>query len=481
MSIASARARPLANRLLFPALAHDADLPLIVPDVDLSAELYDFLALALRAFVVPWWSKISRYDKQFLPELTRIVAIVVRQLDARIQTLPLPALLLRHVPAVITQHYRDYRNADHKLSTSYASGGAASLPQLFHQLQPHMAVSADGRLDTEYFRQLVDHVLKVCLPYQDYQPDAERFIVREIVLKVLLNDVIPKITQPWFIQKSILDLLQLHDQASPAPHPPRSPSPPSSNAFSFQTIIVLVLSAIQVVSSACLSLIHAYKQTLSTIKRVNKFQPIPPPNSFLPPSPPQHYADPPLTMLSEIFTLQDRMASTTLLTTTRLLADFSSSFLDRLLPHLLKTQLSPAFILSITRTAKRTLFPNGYPGPPPIEPTPEQQAEIRARLVAWRPNSALATRLLPLLLGPSPSQTLDAALEPLSSAPCNVHLVLFLLDLVLLELFPELALSPSGASGCRGGSGSGNGGGSNSGSGTSMGRDFDSVAGSELS
>ncbi|GLB36367.1 putative PXA domain containing protein [Lyophyllum shimeji] len=465
MSIASARTRPLANRLLFPALPADAPLPPLVGSPELSAELYDFIALALRAYVVPWWSKISRYDKQFLPEITRILAAVVRQLDARVQAVPLAPLLLFHVPAILTQHYRDYRNAHHKLSTSYASGGAASLPQLFHQLQPHMAVSADGRLDTEYFRQVVDHILKVCLPEEDYQPDAERFIVREVVLKVLLVDVVPKITQPWFIQKSILDLLQLQDQP---PEPPRSPSPPSTNAFSFHTIIVLVLSAIQAISGACLALIHAYKQMVSTIKRVNELQPATSPNSTFPSFPPRHYVQPPLTMLSEIFILQERAASSILLTTTRLLAGFSYSFLDRLLPHLIKSQLSPAFILSTTRTAKRTLFPNGYPGPPPIEPTPEEQAEIRARLVAWRPSGALGKRLLPLLLGPDPSKTLDAALAPLSSAPCNVHLVLFLLDLVVLELFPELALPPGGEPV------HGHGGSSSVGSG-SMGRDVDSI------
>ncbi|RDB28457.1 PXA domain protein 1 [Hypsizygus marmoreus] len=444
------RTRPLPHRLLFPALPPDAGLPPLVGSSDLDAELYDFIALALRAFVIPWWSKISRYDKQFLPEITRILTAVVRELDARVRAAPLAPLLLCHVPAILTQHYRDYRNAQHKLATSYASGGAASLPQLFHQLQPHMAVSADGRLDTEYFRQLVDHILKVCLPKENYEPDAERFIVREVILKVLLNDVVPKVTQPWFIQKSILDLLQLNDQP---PEPPRSPSPRSPSSFSFHTVLVLFLSAIQAVSGACLALIHAYKQTVSTIKRVNDIQPKSSQASLLspPPQPNSNYAHPPLMLLSEVFTLEERVASTTVLTTTRLVIDFSSSFLDRLLPHLLTQFLSPAFILSTTRTAKRTLFPNGYPGPTPPEPSLEEQAEVRARLVAWRPSSALADRLLPIFLGPSPTQTLEAALDPLSSAPCNVHLVLFLLDSVLLALFPELAVAGGGSDGDGGG------------------------------
>ncbi|KAG6861224.1 hypothetical protein C0995_002573 [Termitomyces sp. Mi166 len=451
MSIASVRTRPLANRLLFPALPHDAALPPLLAEPELSAELYDVVALALRAFVLPWWSKISRYDKLLLPEISRIVAAVVRTLDARIQAAQLAPLLLVHAPAILTQHYRDYRNAQSKLRTSYAAAASASLPQLFHQLQPHIAVSPDARLDTEYFRHLLDHVLRLSLPPEDYHPDAERFIVREILLKVLLNDVIPKITQSWFLQRSILDLLNLQ-----LPQPQPSP-PASTSSSSFHTIIVLVLSAIQAISGACLALIHAYKNTLVTIKRVNKRSP---------PSASQRYADPLLTLFSEIFTLQDRTASTTLLTTARIITDFSSSsFLDRFLPHLLETQLSSAFILSTTRTAKRTLFPNGYPGPPPIEPTPEEQAEFRARLVGWRPRGALATRLLPLLLGPDPSKTLEAALDPLSSAPCNVHLFLLLFDLVVLELFPELAL-PANAS---------------NDSGTSIDRDGDSATTSDVS
>ncbi|KAG6911788.1 hypothetical protein DXG01_000034 [Tephrocybe rancida] len=291
-------------------------------------------------------------------------------------TLSTSPLLLVHAPAIITQHYRDYHNAHRKFHTSYAADGAASLLQLFHQLQPHMVVSADGRLDTEYFRHLVDHILKACLPEEDYQPEAERFIVREIILKVLLNDVIPRITQPWIVQRAILDL-QLQTQAtSPTPTPPSIPALPAS------------------------------PPSTPTNKPSTPATPPPRPSPSLPFS--HNYAHAPLTMLAEISTLPALTAPTTLLTTTRLAADFSSSFLDRLLPHLLEAQFSPTFILTTTHTAKRTLFPNGYPGPPVVEPSPDEQAETRARLVGWRPRGALASRLLPLLLGPDPTKALDA-------------------------------------------------------------------------
>ena len=64
-------------------------------------------------------------------------------------------------------------------------------------------------------------------------------------------------------------------------------------------------------------------------------------------------------------------------------------FLDKLLPHLLYSFLSPAFILDMVRLGKRTMFPNGYPGPPSNDPTPEEQAAIRQRLAEWRVTGSL--------------------------------------------------------------------------------------------
>ena len=114
----------------------------------------------------------------------------------------------------------------------------------------------------------------------------------------------------------------------------------------------------------------------------------------------------------------------------------------------------------MVRTAKRTLFPNGYLSPPPIDPTPEEQVVIRERLAAriqqvipgesssHRPStiSFLANDLLlgwitPLVLGAQPSapeQTIRDILDPLSSAECNSHLVMFILDSVLMTLIPEM-------------------------------------------
>lgn len=201
----------LARRLLFPNLHPEADLPPLLVSAsatpELNDELYNFIAIALRAYVHPWWTKITRYDKEFLPSITHVLTVVIRALEARVVRTDLSPLILRDLPSLLSQHYQDYRNAQAKLHTAYATGGAANLPQLFHQAQPHMAVAADGTVDEAYVRQALDDVLKACLPTEDYEADPERYIIREILVSVVLGGVIPRLTQPWFIHQTILTLL----------------------------------------------------------------------------------------------------------------------------------------------------------------------------------------------------------------------------------------------------------------------------------
>lgn len=201
----------LARRLLLPPHSSE-DLPPLLklsPNAhpELASELYDFIAIALRAYINPWWTKLTRYDKEFLPHTNRIITHVIHALEERVHNVQHEALVFHDLPTIVTQHFVDFRNAQSKLSSSYASGGANSLSQLFAHIQPHMAISSDGQIDTEYYRQTIDLVLKACLPVEDYQPEVERVIIREVLVKVLVNDIFPKITQPWFIQKTILDLL----------------------------------------------------------------------------------------------------------------------------------------------------------------------------------------------------------------------------------------------------------------------------------
>ena len=214
----------LYRRLLFPTLPASVVPPPILPDAstELNTELYDFIALALRAYITPWWSKITRYDRDFVPHVAVVIVEVVRSLEKRLKAVDLPTLLFRAVPILVGQHYADYRASSEKLGTSYASGGASTLPQLFHQHQGHMGIDADGQIDPTYIRQTLDLVLHACLPLEDQESDAERSIIREIIAKVLVQDVVPMLCQPWFIHKIMLDQLESDKAATTIPMKVRS-------------------------------------------------------------------------------------------------------------------------------------------------------------------------------------------------------------------------------------------------------------------
>lgn len=97
--------------------------------------------------------------------------------------------------------------------------------------------------------------------------------------------------------------------------------------------------------------------------------------------------------------------------------------------------LSASSMLSVVRLSKRALFPNGYPGPPPVDPTAEEQVAIREqliqRLAEWPPSVVRC-----VLLGDAAA--VGPAVDALGDGTCNRHLAVFVLDAVLLSVFPEM-------------------------------------------
>ena len=134
----------------------------------------------------------------------------LRSLEARLVEADLVGLLVHDLPLLVAQHYSDYRTVEAKIRSGYATGLHENVDpyvQLFHGLQPHLAVSPDGTVDGTYIRQAVEHIMKVCLPPEDWAAETERSIVCEIVVKVLVGSAIPKLTQPWFAHKILLEVL----------------------------------------------------------------------------------------------------------------------------------------------------------------------------------------------------------------------------------------------------------------------------------
>lgn len=229
---------PLHRRILFPpssqtpsprilhSAAHDSLDPLIL----------DLIALTLRAYVLPWYNgAISRDpDKDFVQACTNVLVHVVQALEVRLAAFDWATLVLDEVPTVLAEHYRDWDLAEEKA----ASGSTLhnlSLGELFDRIHPHLAVhiiTADdlaaapppppqtptsspkasppieARVDPTYLRALMDHLLRLLLPPEDYRSTTERAIIREVLVGVVFGTVFDRVAQPWFVHALIAKQLE---------------------------------------------------------------------------------------------------------------------------------------------------------------------------------------------------------------------------------------------------------------------------------
>ena len=86
-----------------------------------------------------------------------------------------------------------------------------------------VGVGVGAKIDAEYIRHMIDRILYATLPPEDYASDAERAIVKEVLVKVVLVDIVPLLVQPWFVHKTLLDVLRL---TGDKPSPPKVRVPP---------------------------------------------------------------------------------------------------------------------------------------------------------------------------------------------------------------------------------------------------------------
>ena len=182
----------------------------------------------------------------------------------------------------------------------------------------------------------------------------------------------------------------------------------------------------------------------STISSIPSSMQIPLANTEPSPvTPATDYIAPSMHFISTLLIHAPRSMPVALIHVLHLLLIPLTGMLSRLLPHLLYAHaLSAVNLVNIVRSAKGALFPGGWPAIAPPDPTAEEQVELRKEVV--RRLLAMVPTPLQYLLGSSSAartQTMDEILDPFSSQECNAHLIIFILDLVLVTLFPEMGVS----------------------------------------
>lgn len=227
---------PLYKRILYPDSEPPRNLATAGAEV-LDAQLYDLLALIVRGFILPWYTRISK-ERAFPLEVVRIVGCVLGRLETKLvggeddTAVDLVGIIAVSLPSILERHIRDYREAKLMEDSAYGAGAGPSataslkitqFQAAFHSLQPHAGIYPSGRhgsgesesqpeklpsyIKGDYLRAVVDALLKEVLPEEDYAAETERTVVREVIIGIILAGVLNKVSQPWFIHQLVIKLL----------------------------------------------------------------------------------------------------------------------------------------------------------------------------------------------------------------------------------------------------------------------------------
>ncbi|KAG0128243.1 PXA domain protein [Tuber indicum] len=449
------------------------------PEVDL--ELYAFLAIIFRDFIYSWYSKITT-DNAFADEIIAVVAHCSRAIEERVRKVDLEALFLDEIPSFIENHVQDYRLALSRHSTPLSPHLAVR--EIFHNFQPHPALSSSPDSEKLYLKLVSSGILAVLLPTEDLESDCERSLVREVLSEMVLWNAVDRLSEPHIIHEIItntLELLRAPMNPLSAPEPPSEnerkppvthtrrkrsysekippiplPHEPNGSVKNkrFQAPEVLapppanyklirihpVMDNLLTIAFKVLSLLRTYLSSFIT-------------NLHSPPPPPPRPKKPLLRMslfrlipsYLHLPTLQPWTLSSLLFLTKPFTS--RSTRLGLTLDNLLSSSFhsyieSPKLLVKILRSARSTLFPAS---PEPVRrahPTPKEKARIKytAEEAIWE---ATPSSIRKVYFGTDDKEegllvVGEMLLKTVQDKEVNKHLLYNLLDLIVGKLIPEL-------------------------------------------
>ncbi|KAL5337658.1 PXA domain-containing protein [Aspergillus crustosus] len=193
-------------------------LPPLTSSNDVDRQLYAFIAIIIKEFISPWFSKITP-DQALINEVLQVIAHCTRALEQRLRDIDITQLVLDDIPSLVEAHIASYRLAKEQ---STSSGLSPSAREIYHALSPHPGLSPvpdpfdvasqSQQQDNEavYRRLLVDGVLAVLLPTEDVKNACLRTLVNDILADLILgNEVSGRVCEGWFMWDSMTKLLDV--------------------------------------------------------------------------------------------------------------------------------------------------------------------------------------------------------------------------------------------------------------------------------
>ena len=195
------------------------DLPLLLPELPvLSTGLNQLITLIVRDFVLVWYKQLSS-SPVFPGAVSKTIHSSLDNLFSRIDTLDLPALVVKRVLPKITTHIDQFRQSEvavrgaglerhltqsDELDMLLASRYAAQEPLLkLHPAVANLSSMHTRQTEEAHLRAIVDAILPHILPEKEAQSRAVHVVAREIVACEVLYPVMEMLSDPDFWNKII--------------------------------------------------------------------------------------------------------------------------------------------------------------------------------------------------------------------------------------------------------------------------------------
>ncbi|EFP79684.1 uncharacterized protein PGTG_06005 [Puccinia graminis f. sp. tritici CRL 75-36-700-3] len=196
--------------------------------------------LTIKLFILTWYSPLSNSPTPKLHQpFIRHINTIITTSKLSCQTDTIISLLLLQLPLTLNRHL-EYIQTIQALTTTEQH----DFNTLFIQLHPHPALiktTTTIAVSPSYLRLLIEAILKILLPKNDYDSEPERLIIRETILNQLLLPLFTILSQPSQIHRLLLTNLL---SSSPRTQPAAPPPPPPQHSHGFLTPIILLLNSL---------------------------------------------------------------------------------------------------------------------------------------------------------------------------------------------------------------------------------------------
>ncbi|XP_071812526.1 sorting nexin-13-like [Apostichopus japonicus] len=176
-------------------------------------QLQEIIRLTMRDYAHPWYYEISN-NKQFLHEIQQTAQNVIITFANRAKEVDWVNYVTRTAVEDFASHIRLFHSAQTKhrkiISKEDVPDTAPSLESVFFDLEIEMEdgicrdeICSDEGKELDYLRDVIELLLFIVLPAQDFQSKPMTFLVREILACYILKPMLDMFSDPDYVNQNI--------------------------------------------------------------------------------------------------------------------------------------------------------------------------------------------------------------------------------------------------------------------------------------